>query len=171
MPIKSKKQTQKDMKQTREKAMRIAKKTIPTPITEKVEKAARAQKTPAKKSGRKVGRPPKNREAIMEKLLFAFSYDCTIGEACYYAEIDEKTYYKILEEYPEFIQKINRARNRPIFKARQSVINSFDDPNIALKYLERKAKAEFSTRQELTDQNGNSAFAWFQLNIVKNDNT
>lgn len=117
------------------------------------------KKVPAKKSVRKVGRPPKNREAIMEKLLFAFSYDCTIGEACYYAEIDEKTYYKILEEYPEFIQKINRARNRPIFKARQSVINSFDDPNIALKYLERKAKAEFSTRHELTDKNGNSAFA------------
>ena len=78
MPIKPKKQTQKDMKQTREKAMRIAKKTIPTPITEKVEKAAQVQKTPAKKPGRKVGRPTKNRDEIFRKLEEAFLLDATI---------------------------------------------------------------------------------------------
>ena len=74
MPIKPKKQTQKDIKQTREKAMRIAKKTIPTPITEKAEKAARVQKTPAKKEPRKVGRPSKITDVILTKLREGFLY-------------------------------------------------------------------------------------------------
>ncbi len=118
-----------------------------------------------------MGRPTKNRDEIFRKLEEAFLLDATIWEACFYAWISHETYYQILKENPEFSERFEACRNNPILKARQSVINNLSDPNIALKYLERKAKTEFSTRQELTDQNGNSAFAWFQLNIIKNDNT
>ncbi|MDO4873731.1 MAG: hypothetical protein Q4A35_00850 [Candidatus Gracilibacteria bacterium] len=129
------------------------------------------KKIAAKKPGRKVGRPTKNRDEIFRKLEEAFLLDATIGEACFYAGISHETYYQILKENPEFSERFEACRNNPILKARQSVINNLNDPNIALKYLERKAKAEFSTRQELTDKNGHSAFAGFQLNIIKNDNT
>jgi len=97
----------------------------------------------------KGGRPTVVTEEVLKKLEEAFALDCTILEACFYADISEKTYYNYTEKHPEFLQRVQALRQNPVLKARISVIDGFEkDPNLALKYLERKAKSEFSPREE-----------------------
>lgn len=87
-------------------------------------------------------------EAVVLKLEQAFAIDATVEEACSYAEISRNTFYVYLREHPEFQDRIEDLRQRPILKARQTVVNSLGDPDRAFRYLERKAKREFSTRIE-----------------------
>lgn len=157
MPIKSKKQTQKDMKQTREKAMRIAKKTIPTPITEKVEKAAQVQKTPAKKEPRKVGRPPKITEVILRKLEEGFLYGLTDEQACLYADVPTSTFYDFLKKNPEFAERKEILKNQPKIDAKITIAKALrphDDPRLALEVAKNTMRDEYNTRQELTGKDG-----------------
>lgn len=98
---------------------------------------------------KRVGRPPAVTEAVLGKLQEAFAFDCSIEEACFYADINPDTYYVYVKKHPKFSEKVKALKQRPVLLARQSVINGFaDDPNLALKYLERKRKAEFSTKTE-----------------------
>ena len=44
---------------------------------------------------------------------------------------------------------------KPIFKARHELVKGLtDNPELALKFLERKLKSEFSTRTETTGKDG-----------------
>jgi len=86
---------------------------------------------------------------VIEKLEEAFAWGCTDIEACLWADIGEKTLYNYQEKNPEFVQRKEKLKSTPILKARQSVLSGFKrDPNLALKFLERKAKQEFSLRTE-----------------------
>lgn len=85
----------------------------------------------------------------IRKLETAFAIDATIGEACFYADISEDTYYRWIKEQPELSEKFERLRNNPVLIARQSVVSSMpNNPDISLKYLERKRRFEFATRVE-----------------------
>ncbi len=104
---------------------------------------------------------------IIRKLEQAFALDCTIEEACLYAGIGKSTYYDNLPKNKGLAERFEALRNTPVLKARQSVIKSFDsDPNLALKYLERKRRAEFSVRQELTGADGNELLTKLEVNII-----
>lgn len=84
----------------------------------------------------------------IKKLEEAFSLDCSIPEACFLADIAIQTYYNWINKNPELLERFNRVREKPVYLARKSVIEGFqNDPNLALKYLERKKKKEFSTLQ------------------------
>lgn len=97
-----------------------------------------------------VGRPSEMTEEKVKKLEEAFALDASIGEACFYADISKQTYYNWLEKAPELVERFEALRERPVLLARQSVIASMkENPDIALKYLERKKKDEFSTKQEI----------------------
>jgi hypothetical protein len=104
---------------------------------------------------KKIGRPPKFTDEIVNKLEEVFALDGTIGEACFYAGISRTAYYNWIEENPELVDRFDALRENPVLKARRSVIDGLVDPEFALKYLERKKKGEFSVRQEITGADGN----------------
>lgn len=85
------------------------------------------------------------------KLEEAFSMGCSDWEACLHAWIWKSTLYKYQTENPEFIERKELLKEHTIKLARQTVVKALENnPDIALKYLERKKKDEFSTRTENT---------------------
>lgn len=96
-------------------------------------------------------KPKRDNPETIRKLEEAFALDCTVWEACYYANISQDTYYDLVRDRPELLEIFTRLRERPVLIARQTVVNNLkENPELSLKYLERKRKAEFSTRTENT---------------------
>ncbi len=96
------------------------------------------------------GDTEKNKE-IIRKLEEAFLLDCPIDEACFYADISVDSYYVILKKNPKLSERFDRCRQQPTFKARKCLVDEAQiNPEIALKYLERKRKSEFATRSEFS---------------------
>lgn len=96
----------------------------------------------------KGGRPIEFTEDVVRKLEEAFALDCTVEEACFYADISRQTYYVKIKEKPELSDRFEELRQRPFLKARQTIIKSLDQPEHAKWYMERKKKKEFAPRQE-----------------------
>lgn len=90
---------------------------------------------------------------VRQKLEQAFALDCTVEEACFYAKISKQTYYNWIDSFPELLESFDVLRNKPILKARQTVVNSLDNPDYAFKYLERKRRSEFGANIDLTSKN------------------
>jgi hypothetical protein len=97
----------------------------------------------------KGGRPPIIDEIVLQKLEMAFSIDCTDSEACFYAGICPATLYNYQTEHPEFLERKEGLKNKPVLKARQTVVSGLDQVNNAQWYLERKKKNEFAQRNEM----------------------
>lgn len=99
----------------------------------------------------KVGRPTKIDDIVLKKLEEAFAFGATDGEACFYADISHQTLYNYQKKNPGFIERKQALKKRPILLARQSVVEGLKgNPELALKFLERKLKKEFSTRTDFT---------------------
>ncbi len=97
----------------------------------------------------KGGRPPAITSEVVRKLTEAFKLDMTVEEACTYAKISKDTYYRKCKADQGFSDEMERARQFATAKARRVVIEKMeDDGGLALKYLERKRKGEFSPRIE-----------------------
>ncbi|MDY0278491.1 MAG: hypothetical protein RBQ97_10460 [Acholeplasma sp.] len=108
-----------------------------------------------KKAKASVGRPTIMTDLTLQKLKEAFAFGCTDEEACYYAEIGKSTLYNYQKENPEFMEQKEALKQRPILLARQEVIKGLEgNPELALKFLERKKKDEFSLRSEITGKDG-----------------
>lgn len=102
-------------------------------------------------------RPTIMTDEVVSKLEEAFAWGCSDKEACLWADIAEKTLYNYQEKYPEFVQRKEQLKETPVMKARKSVVNSLtNDPKLALQFLERKKKDEFSlkTESEITNPDG-----------------
>lgn len=96
-----------------------------------------------------VGRPSAITPEVVAKLIEAFKLDVTVEEACLYAGISKDTYYRKVKEDEGFSDEMEQARQYATLLARQSVIREIEkDGVLALKYLERKRKEEFSPRAE-----------------------
>ena len=94
-----------------------------------------------------VGAPTKFNDDVVNKLRHAFALDATIEEACFYADISRQTFYNWKDVNPEIFDKLEALRNEPVLAARNTVVSAVrSDPEIALKYLERKRKNEFSLK-------------------------
>lgn len=107
----------------------------------------------SKPTGKPEGRPPifdgEADAVIVAKLEQAFAYDCTVLEACSYANISKDTFYRYIKKHPEFSDRIEQLREMPVLQARQTVVTALSsNPDLALKYLERKKRKEFATRTE-----------------------
>jgi len=89
-----------------------------------------------------------DRSEIVQKLENAFSLGCTDLEACHLADISKATFYNIQNEIDGFLDRKEGLKKKSVIAARQSVIKGLkDDPHLAMKYLERKCKDEFGTKQ------------------------
>ena len=101
------------------------------------------------------GRPTKFTPETLKKLEEAFSIGASDREACFYADVSTVALYAYQKDNPEFVNRKEALKERPVLLARQSVLKGINtDPNLALKYLERKLPKEFSLRRELTGADG-----------------
>lgn len=100
---------------------------------------------------------------VIAKLESSFSLGHTDEEACLLANIDMSTLYRYCERNRNFTTRKELLKKTPTIKARRNIIEQLNERNVAIStwYLERKAKEEFSLRQELTGADGES--------LVKND--
>jgi len=102
-----------------------------------------------------MARPTVMTDEVVQKLEYAFALGCSDEEACFYADIAKQTLYNYQEKTEGFLDRKEALKSRPIFLARETLIKGIQrDPDLALKMLERKNKAEFSLRQELTGRDG-----------------
>jgi len=100
------------------------------------------------------GRPTKMTDIVVMKLEQAFAIGASDTEACSYADISRNTFYVWLKNKPEYQDRIDELREKPILKARQTVVKSLENPQYATWFLERKMKKEFAARTEYTGANG-----------------
>lgn len=100
------------------------------------------------------GKYTKLTEDTVKRLEEAFAIDATVEEACFYANISKQTYYNWIKKHTDKKERFDALRNKPVLKARQAVVKNLDEPEFALKYLERKRKSEFSLRLENTGPDG-----------------
>jgi hypothetical protein len=102
-----------------------------------------------------ISNPLKLTDDVRQKLEYAFSLDATVDEACFLAEISKQTYYNWIASFPELKERFDALRQSPVLAARSTVVAGIkNDPELALKYLERKRKDEFSPRVESTGKDG-----------------
>lgn len=91
----------------------------------------------------------------VNKLEEVFALGGSDLEACFYAGISRQTLYNYQHDHPEFVERKEELKEQPILKARRSVLNGIDtDPELALKFLERRKKSEFAQRTEMTGAEG-----------------
>lgn len=100
------------------------------------------------------GRPKAITEAVLQKLSEAFAMGCSDTEACIYADIATGTLYNYQLAHPGFLEYKNQLKDTPMLKARSTVVKSLDKPVNAQWYLERKNKAEFALRRDISADNG-----------------
>lgn len=118
-----------------------------------------------------VGRPSKMTSEVVGKLEEAFAIGASINEACMYADINKSTYFDWIKKNPHFSNRVEALQLKPTLKARQTVVKALDDPVMALKYLERKHKGEFSLRTEHTGEDGKSLINKVNVKIINEHKT
>jgi hypothetical protein len=101
--------------------------------------------------GVKAGRPSVITEDILRKLEEAFSVGATDIEACFLANISKTTLYDYQKKNSEFTERKEALKDMLKYQARVNVSKEINKGNLEASrwYLERKAKEEFSSRQDL----------------------
>lgn len=101
------------------------------------------------------GRPTLRTPETIRKIEEVAALDGSVEEMAYYAGVHPDSIYAWMKDDKDFSDRIKALRERPILKARQTVVKSLDVPQSAQWYIERKKKLEFSTRTESTNINLN----------------
>jgi len=97
----------------------------------------------------------KSEKVVLPKLEAVWALGGTDGEACYFADISISALHRYLNSHPRISERKERLKHKPFLAARTAVIEAFkDDPNLALKFLERKLKSEFALRHEFSGPDG-----------------
>jgi hypothetical protein len=93
---------------------------------------------------------------VIRKLETAWSLGCMDTEAALLADISSAALCEFLKAHPEIAERKERLKENPVLKARATLYKAIEkgDGKLALQYLERKRKKEFSTRQEMTGPDG-----------------
>ena len=103
------------------------------------------------------GRPTIFTRELLDKLEYVFALGGTDKEACLFAAVSPAALYIYQQKNPDFVERKDLLKESPVLAARESVVKSLKrNPELALKFLERKKKDEFSLRSELTAQAENA---------------
>ena len=98
-----------------------------------------------------MARPTKFTDDVIRKIEEVAALDGTVEEMAYYADLNADTIYSWLKEKPEFSERINKLRQRPVLKARQTVNKRMEESYVnAMDYLKRKKKLEFGDSTDIT---------------------
>lgn len=106
-----------------------------------------------KKSRKGVGgRPTLMKADVLKKLEEAFAIGASDQEACFYADISHQTLYNYQEKHPEFVERKNALKERPVLLARQKVIKAIENNDMQTTrwFLERRKRLEFATNIDIT---------------------
>jgi hypothetical protein len=98
----------------------------------------------------KGGRPTVMTPDTVNKLEYAFSIGASAEEATHYAGISRNTFYEWLKRNPQYQDRIDDLRMKPVLKARVTLFNSLNDPHHAKWYLKKKRIEEFGDQLDLT---------------------
>ena len=94
------------------------------------------------------GRPTVRTDDVNRKIEEAAALGCTVEEIAFYAGIHRDTLYSWMKDDEVLSDRIKELREKPIIKARQTIIKALEEPQYASWYLARKVKREFSERVE-----------------------
>lgn len=93
----------------------------------------------------------KDEKDVIAKLEMTAALDASVEEMCYYADISRDSFYRYLKKHPEFRDKLDKLRQKPVLKARQTVMKRLEESySNAMDYLKRKRKEEFGDSTDLT---------------------
>lgn len=100
----------------------------------------------------KVGRPTVMTKAMIGKLELLFAKGLSDREACLIANISPSTLYDYCTENPEFAERKELLKEQVKTTAKLNIAEAIEkaDVDVSKWYLERKAKEEFSTKQEIS---------------------
>lgn len=103
-----------------------------------------------------MARPTVKTPELVKKLLACFENDFTTEEACWVVGISKQTFYTWIKEDQELSYDIETAKRFCATKAKKTIKENLDKPEMAKWYAERKLKNQwYANRTELTDWNGN----------------
>lgn len=104
------------------------------------------------KKKKKTGRPAKITGPVIDKLDYAYSIGCSDPEAATYAGVSLSCLYRYLNDHPEYRDRREALKKKPVLEARETVLQSIrsGDPVTAKWYLEKQAPEDFGSRAELT---------------------
>jgi hypothetical protein len=87
---------------------------------------------------------------LVEKSLeMAFMNGLSAQEACKYAGIHRATFYRHLEEHPDFAERVEIAKERPMNMARQTVVKAIAAGHVPTsRWLLGRKDPEFSTSNQ-----------------------
>lgn len=109
---------------------------------------------------KKNGRPSTVTPIVVSKLYHAFSLGTKVYEACLFAGISTKAYYRFAKENEEFRDIKEVLVKMPSLRARQRLVAGIDESfENAMKYMAVKEKDEFATRVENINTNLNTDVA------------
>jgi len=100
----------------------------------------------------KCGRPTVMTKDVIAKLEQAFMMGCPDIEACLYADISMDALYLYQRKNPQFINRKEKLKKTPNFKARKTLVEDVDTPTGARWWGERKMKEEFQPSQVIEHQ-------------------
>lgn len=103
---------------------------------------------PKAKRKSNAGRKTKLTPEVRKKIEEAAALDASVEEMAFYAGVSRQSIHKWLTDDPEFSDRIEDLRQKPILAARQAALrHSTDSYGTAMDYLKRKKRAEFGDRQ------------------------
>lgn len=97
----------------------------------------------------KKGRPTVFTAEVIRKIEEVAALDGSVAEMAFYAGIHPDSIYAKLKDDKAFSDRIGGLRERPVLKARETIVKSLGDPNHAFRYMEKKRKKEFGPTLEV----------------------
>jgi len=92
----------------------------------------------------------KNRGDVIRKLELAWACRATDAEAAFFADISPSSLSEFLSRNPKISERKEALKNKPILEARMCLVKAVTtDPELALKFLERVKRDEFSLKYEV----------------------
>ena len=107
----------------------------------------------------KNGRPTKMTPEVQEKFIQGFKLGFNDSECAAYAEICRDTYMKFRDENPDFLRRVNAAKEHPFLMAKHTIAKSMGKPEVAKWYLEKRRKDEFGDVKKIEFENLDQKFA------------
>lgn len=92
----------------------------------------------------------KNEKMVIAKLEECWALGASDAEAAFFAEISPTALSRYLETHPAISQRKEALKLSPVLAARRCLVEAVKtDPELALKYLERVKRDEFSLKFEV----------------------
>ena len=103
------------------------------------------------------GRPTVMTNATVQKLEAALRDGFSVEMACHVSGVSRSTYYGHLNSNPDFMDKMELARQWPTQRAKQVVVQAINNGDLAAAkwWLERKERAEFAANPPVQSQQNN----------------